>query len=483
MLTKSRHFATLANRIRPPYNINHHYFYLNMTPKHYRLPVVGMQCPDCEIHIVEALAGLPGILKAQASFTDETLTLDLDADVISLKTVCAAIKATGYECSKRALYRPASLGQRMFLIVVAVIGIVLLLQLNKVVQLDLSPEDIGETTGYGLLFLVGVLTSFHCIGMCGGFVVGYTVADAKSGKPSHLSHLLYGLGKTLSYSSFGALFGLIGGAISFTLGVRSMVSAIAGAFLILYGLSMLDAFSGLRRLHLRLPDWLNRFLLRRRQRSSNPFVIGLLNGLMIACGPLQAMYIMAAGTGSAVAGASLLAVFALGTLPVMLAFGYFASMISGNATRQFMKVSALIILLLGAAMLNRSLLLSGSGYDVNSLLSRTSLALQAHFMTWRHDHADAGSHLQDGYQVIYMEAEATAYKPDKFILRYGIPVKWVINVRELSSCNKRIIIPSLDMTIDLKPGLQIAEFTPLQMGAISWSCYMGMIPGTFIVEK
>ncbi|WAK01906.1 urease accessory protein UreH domain-containing protein [Methylobacter sp. YRD-M1] len=454
-----------------------------MKPKHYELPVTGMQCAECENHIVAAVAGLPGIIKAQASFTDETLTLDLDSDIISLKTVCAAVKSAGYECSNRARHEPAGLGKRFFLIVIAITGIILLLQLDKFVQLDLAPEDIGKTANYGLLFLVGVLTSFHCIGMCGGFVLSYTVSDARSGKPGFFSHLLYGLGKTLSYSGFGALFGLIGGAITFTLGMRSMASAIAGVFLILYGLSMMEAFSGLRHLHIRLPFFVNRFLVRRRQRTSNPFIIGLLNGLMIACGPLQAMYIMAAGTGSALAGATMLAVFALGTLPIMLAFGYFAGMISSGATQRFMKISAFIILLLGAAMLNRSLLISGSGYDVNSLLSRASLAFQERFMTWRHDHADAGSHLQDGYQVIYMEAEATAYKPDQFNLRYGIPVKWIINVKELSSCNKSIIVPALDMTIDLKPGLQVVEFTPQQMGAISWSCYMGMIPGTFVVKK
>ncbi|MCL7422504.1 MAG: sulfite exporter TauE/SafE family protein [Methylobacter sp.] len=454
-----------------------------MKPKHYELPVTGMQCAECENHIVEAVAELPGIIKAQASFTDETLTLDLDDDIISLKTVCAAVKSAGYECSNRARHKPAGLGRRLFLIVIAIAGIILLLQLNKWVQLDLSLEDIEQTANYGLLFLVGVLTSFHCIGMCGGFVISYTVAGTNSGKPAYLNHLLYGLGKTLSYSGFGALFGLIGGALTFTLGMRSMVSAVAGMFLILYGLSMMDAFSGLRRLHLRLPTFINRFLVHRRQRTSNPFIIGLLNGLMIACGPLQAMYIMAAGTGSALTGATLLAVFALGTLPVMLAFGYFAGMISSNATRRFMKISAIIILLLGAAMLNRSLLISGTGYDVNSLLSRASQALKAHFMTWQHDHADAGSHLQEGYQVIYMEAEAMAYKPDEFTLRYGVPVKWIINVKELSSCNKRIIIPALEMGIDLKPGLQVVEFTPQQVGAISWSCYMGMIPGTFIVKK
>ncbi|MGZ5049914.1 MAG: urease accessory protein UreH domain-containing protein [Methylobacter sp.] len=454
-----------------------------MNPKHYRLPVTGMLCMDCEHHVVDALAGLPGIIRAQASFAEETLTLDLDTDVISLKTVCKALKEAGYACNNRSRGQPASPARRLLLTVVAIVGITALLQLNKIVQLDLSPEDINQTAGYGLLFLVGVLTSFHCIGMCGGFVIGYTVADDKAGKANHWKHLLYGLGKTLSYAGFGALFGLIGGAVAFTPAMRSMVSAMAGIFLMLYGLSMLDTFSGLRRLHLRLPGSLHYFLAQANRRTASPFVIGLLNGLMIACGPLQAMYIMAAGTGSASAGAALLAVFGLGTLPVLLAFGYFAGMISGHTTRHFMKISAFIILLLGAVMLNRGLLLSGSGYDVNSILSKATLALQARFATWRHDHADAEAHLQDGYQVIYMEAEAHEYKPDRFVLREGVPVKWIINVRELSVCNKRIIVPPLDMAIDLKPGLQIVEFTPQQPGTIGWSCYMGMIPGTFIVEK
>lgn len=53
-----------------------------MKTRHYLLPIAGMQCADCENRIVEAVAGLPGIIKAQASFTDEALALDLDADVM-----------------------------------------------------------------------------------------------------------------------------------------------------------------------------------------------------------------------------------------------------------------------------------------------------------------------------------------------------------------------------------------------------------------
>ncbi|MGR9116080.1 MAG: urease accessory protein UreH domain-containing protein [Gammaproteobacteria bacterium] len=453
-----------------------------MKQQHYLLSVSGMQCVDCENHIEEAVLALPGIIEAKASFTDETLSLDLDSKVISVKTVCAAVKSAGYDCSENRS-KPTGLIKRLFLSILALSGIILLFQLDNLIHLDFSLDDVGQSANYGLLFMVGVLTSFHCIGMCGGFVISYTVADTKTATATYWNHALYGVGKIVSYSGFGALFGLIGGALTFTLGMRSLVSALAGAFLILYGLSMLEAFSALRRLHIRLPRVFNRFLAKLRLHTSNPLIFGLLNGMMIACGPLQAMYIMAAGTESPVQGAKLLAVFALGTLPVMTAFGTFASMISANATRYFIKISGFIIILLGAVMLNRSMMIAGTGYDVNSLMSRVSQEFKAHFMTWQHDHADAVAHIQEGYQIIYMEAEQKAYIPDEFTLRYGVPVKWIINVKVLSNCNKKIIVPSLDMTIGLKPGLQVVEFTPRQVGAISWSCHMGMIPGTFIVKK
>lgn len=453
-----------------------------MKPQHHLLTISGMHCVDCENHIEEAVSSLPGIINAQANFADETLTLDLDSEVISIKTVRAAIKSAGYACTEDISPKPTGFIKRLSLTGLALTGIILLFQLDNWVQLEFSLDDIGRAANYGLLFTIGVLTSFHCIGMCGGFVVSYTVASTETGKAIYWNHLLYGMGKVISYSGFGALFGLIGGTLTFTLGMRSLASAIAGLFLILYGLSMLDAFRVLRRFHIRLPHWLNRFLVRTRQRTSNPFVFGLLNGMMIACGPLQAMYIMAAGTENPVEGAKLLAVFALGTLPVMFAFGTFASIITVNMRRYMIKLSGFIIILLGVVMLNRCLMIYGTGYDVNSLLSRISGEIKTNFMSWQIGRSDAAP-IQQGYQIIYMEAEKHAYRPDEFTLRYGVPVKWIINVKALSECNKTIIIPSLHKTIALKPGLQIVEFTPKQSGVVSWSCHMGMLPGTFIVKK
>ncbi|MGZ8915386.1 MAG: urease accessory protein UreH domain-containing protein, partial [Methylobacter sp.] len=62
-----------------------------------------------------------------------------------------------------------------------------------------------QGVSYGLLFVTGLLTGFHCIGMCGGFVIGYTARESEQTSPSYvMAHLKYGIGKTLSYTAMGA---------------------------------------------------------------------------------------------------------------------------------------------------------------------------------------------------------------------------------------------------------------------------------------
>lgn len=450
--------------------------------KQQRFSIEGMQCADCENVIEEAVLSLPGVIDAKANFTVESLQIEYDPEIISTKTICAAVKNAGYLCHDYQPRRSNGLVKNLLILSAIILVFFLAYQLKIFFNHDFSLAEISKQANYGMLFLVGVLTSFHCIGMCGGFVLGYTISGTKSGKLSHWSHLFYATGKIISYSGFGAIFGFIGGVITFTVMMKAIISGLAGLFLMMYGLSMSDAFAGLRRFHFRMPrSFVHRLFV--HQKTSSPFIIGLLNGLMIACGPLQAMYVLAAGTGNPIEGAKFLAIFALGTLPLMLLFGYTANFLTANLARKFLKISGLIIIVLGAVMLNRGLLLSGTGFDFYSLSAKVSQKLKTRFMTWQHQFADAGAHIQNGYQVIYMEVEAQKYTPSEFTLRKNIPVKWIINVKELSACNKQIVIPALNKKIDLHPGLQIIEFTPTHDGVISWSCYMGMIPGTFIVPK
>jgi len=105
---------------------------------------------------------------------------------------------------------------------------------------------LDKQIGYGLLSLVGFLTSFHCVGMCGPLIVGYTAKQATNGHKSYSSHLLYGLGKTLSYTVIGGLFGTFGSVISFTPHTQGMVGMAAGVFLVLFGLPILNVFPAMR---------------------------------------------------------------------------------------------------------------------------------------------------------------------------------------------------------------------------------------------
>ena len=80
-----------------------------------------------------------------------------------------------------------------------------------------------------------------------------------------------------------------------------------------------------------------------------------------------------------------------------------------------------------------------------------------------------------------MDVLKNSFSPNKFTLRKGVPVKWTINVKELDDCNEVIVIPEYGLDIKLQAGVQVIEFTPPESGVIPWSCWMGMIPGTFVV--
>ena len=80
-----------------------------------------------------------------------------------------------------------------------------------------------------------------------------------------------------------------------------------------------------------------------------------------------------------------------------------------------------------------------------------------------------------------MDVITSGYSPNHFVLSRGIPVKWIINGKQVTSCNHRIIVPSLNLEFDVKKGLQTIEFTPTKAGVIPWSCWMGMLHGDFEV--
>ncbi len=84
-------------------------------------------------------------------------------------------------------------------------------------------------------------------------------------------------------------------------------------------------------------------------------------------------------------------------------------------------------------------------------------------------------------QIVNMSVDSKDYRPDTFILQKGVKVKWMINVLNLTNCNKEITVKDYGLDIKLKNGENVIEFMPVNNGIIRWSCWMNMIKGNFIV--
>ncbi|QPK63361.1 sulfite exporter TauE/SafE family protein [Methylomonas sp. LL1] len=329
---------------------------MTITTKH--LTIEGMQCTGCEDVIREAVSALPGIDQVSVSYRKAAVDVDFDDVFVDEKLIRQCIEDNGYGVASSTrpsldkLKRPL-----IFLMLLALVGGVTFWgkSLMPGVMTQIQPQ-----MSHAVLLGIGFLTGFHCIGMCGGFVVSYTDPGQTKARQL-LAHLLYGFGKTLSYTLLGAGFGLLGATIAITPQIRGGVALAASLFLLIYGLKMLNVFAFLRRFTLRLPTAVNRELAGELRKRRQPLRTGLWSGLLLGCGPLQAMYVMAAGSGDPLQGAMILLMFGLGTLLPLLGFGLFASLLSPAAMRQMVRVSGILVVAMGAMMAQRGMMLLKGG--------------------------------------------------------------------------------------------------------------------------
>lgn len=446
------------------------------------IKIKGMHCNSCSRLIEDAISPMDGILSVEASYSKEQVEVDFNPEKVSEEKIKEKIKGAGYEVNSGLIDEKSNVSKKPIMtsnnvgwavVIASLIIVVFMIYHFFLSNLNLQVPGVGESSSLILLFFVGILTGFHCISMCGGFVVSYTTKNAIKGHSGYKQHLVYGGSKVISYAIIGGLFGLIGGIVAFNLQLRAGVSIFAGLFMIFYSLSMLG-FKFFRKFQFN-PKFITHLSIKAGKHAKGPykgpFVTGILSGLFIACGPLQAMYLYAAGTGSFFQGASGLALFGLGTIPIMIGFGSLTSVISKTATKRILKVSAIIVLILGLIMINRGLTVMGSSFTYDTIKQKVTGV------------ESANSIISGDSQVIKMEVNRYGWTPDSFVLQKDIPVRWEIDVKELTGCNNEIIVPDYDLGFKLKQGLNVIEFTPDKVGTVRWSCWMGMIPGTFIVTE
>lgn len=210
-------------------------------------------------------------------------------------------------------------------------------------------------TELGAVFLIGLLGSAHCAGMCGGFVMAAT-ETAGGPQQQRLHQTLYFMGKTVTYAALGALAGAFGHVLGtlFT-GMQNILSITLGVFLVVIGLGLLGVlkrFEGLR-----LFGKLSGFSaalswLLRQPGPASIFGLGLLNGLL-PCGLVYGMLAMAAATGNPVQGALTMGVFGLATIPALYLVALAGSLMRPVWRARFHLASGILVIVLGLITIAR----------------------------------------------------------------------------------------------------------------------------------
>lgn len=238
------------------------------------------------------------------------------------------------------------------------------------------------------------------------------------------------------------------------------------------GLSLCTNLKWLDKIKLRTPGFIARFLYKQRhaKKPKGSFVIGLLNGFM-PCGPLQAMQLYALTSGSILHGALSMGIYALGTVPLMFGFGSFISLISKEKINQVMKFSGVVVVVLGLFMLNRGLI--NFGYGFRSFNTREAASQTEYLATGN----------AEEYQIAKMSLTYRGYFPNVLFVKKDIPVRWIINVEQMSGCTDEILMPDYNIKKPLEYGENIIEFTPDKVGDIKFSCWMQMVWGKFVVTE
>jgi sulfite exporter TauE/SafE len=203
---------------------------------------------------------------------------------------------------------------------------------------------------YWSAFVFGLLGSFHCVGMCGPIVL------AVPGK-SLLSKLAYNIGRAITYTVMGAIIGFVGEGFSLVGWQQGLSVAVGVAMLLIvlftrykhFDLPMSGAFEKV---------WIlsksKLAPLFKSQSPTAPFFIGLINGLL-PCGLVYAALFAAVSMGGVRESALYMALFGLGTAPLLIVVSVFGNILSPALRTRFNKIVPYFLGLVAILLILRGL--------------------------------------------------------------------------------------------------------------------------------
>ncbi len=231
------------------------------------------------------------------------------------------------------------------------------------------------------VFVASVVGSLHCAGMCGPLLACAVATPGQASQPAELGsgfgvsarraawwsrfqlQAAYHGGRLLSYTALGATAGGVGALLDLggvLSGLQPVAAVLAGGVMIVIGLFALAHVSGRIAKWIKPPAWWMTFVsgAQRAAFTFSPLPRALVIGLcttLLPCGWLYAFAVTAAGTSSVGWGAAVMAVFWVGTLPLLATLGLGIQGLIGLAGRRLTAISGVAMIVLGVLTLTQRL--------------------------------------------------------------------------------------------------------------------------------
>ncbi len=444
-----------------------------MSNKTKKVYISGMTCVSCETIIKDELLEIDGIESVRISHKKKSAEIVYKSEKLPLDEIISKVRKVGYEASlepiNKEVKKKANMEQWFYAILV-VFGIYLVYKyLQWIGLLDWINEDTSEIN-YGASFIIGIVASLSsCLVVVGAVVMSFASKHQSHGNFYNRNlkpHLLFHIGRLGAFFLLGGLLGTIGSVISLSNTFMSWFTVIIALVLVWLALNILGLVPSITTFGLHMPKNNMNFWqkLKNSEHALAPAILGAFS-FFLPCGFTQSMQLFAISSGNFWTGAWTLFLFALGTVPVLLGLGVTTTKFKNMNTVVLQKAIGIIVLLFAFYTMSAGLAISGVSVDLGQ------------------NDAEPTVVVMDGeVQVINMVVDYNGYSPSTFNLKKGVAVRWVIDGQQISGCTNEIMVPEMNIRQKLKQGENIIEFTPTKSGNISFSCWMGMVRGKFIVE-
>ena len=459
--------------------------------KEYIYYVRGMHCASCQILIEKKLLKLRNIKSVEVSTAKGKALIEYDGQKPTLQRLNRIFKKETYTFFDRPQKIINNFKSKEFLITLG-IGLLIIIGFIGLNKLGLSSLiNVNSKSSLPVFFIFGIMAGISsCAALIGGIILsmskqwGELYSDTDSIWKKIQPHLIFNAGRLTSYGLLGAVLGIVGSKLDFSLNFGPVL-AIAVSVMMIFLAFQMFGFKVFRKFQFTMPRFITGFIADESNFKGRymPFLMGAFT-FFLPCGFTITAQGLALISGSAIQGGLIMILFALGTLPMLLTIGLSSVKFSQkpHLSTKFLKVAGILVLFFALYNINFQLNVLGvsslSDLGINS--SQSSGTAKNNLL----QNEEGLPPIVNGKQIIKMDASSRGYLPSYFKVKAGIPVRWEITDKGTSGCTNAIISKSLfEGEIPLTPGqTSIKEFTPKKPGKYKFSCWMGMVSGIIEVK-